>query len=119
MWLERFSVQPRDSPPSPSPNRTLSPAPRRSIQLGPSTLPRRPGIQPRSSSLSLASVAGSTESLPAAAKVSNGSNLKHQLSQTAGTDAIDPLDVLQGIVGERDDGIAANFDAMLAMMGIS
>lgn len=99
MWLERFSVQSREPTPSPSPNRVLSPAPRRSIQLGPSTLPRRPGIQPRSSSLSLASVAGSTESLPATAKLPNGSNLKSQLSQSAAPDGSDPLEVLEGIIG--------------------
>lgn len=103
MWLERFSVQSRDSTPSPTPNRTLSPAPRRSIQLGPSTLPRRPGIQPRSSSLSLASVAGSTESLPAAARVPNGSNLKNQLSNSTAGDGSDPLEVLEGIIGSLSD----------------
>ncbi|KAF2160793.1 hypothetical protein M409DRAFT_70127 [Zasmidium cellare ATCC 36951] len=99
MWLERFSVQSRDTTPSPTPSRVLSPAPRRSIQLGPSTLPRRPGIQPRSSSLSLASVAGSTESLPAAARVPNGSNLKSQLSQSTAADEGDSLEVLEGIIG--------------------
>lgn len=98
-WLERFSVQSREPTPSPSPNRSFSPAPRRSIQLGPSTLPRRPGLQPRTSSLSLASVSGSTDSLPAAARVPNGSNLKSQLAESSGHDAPDPLQVLEGLLG--------------------
>ncbi|CAK4033934.1 Vacuolar sorting-associated 52 B [Lecanosticta acicola] len=99
-WLERFAVQSREPTPSPTPSRTFSPAPRRSIQLGPSTLPRRPGLQPRTSSLSLASVTGSTESLPAAARVPHGSNLKNQLAESFGPDAPDPLQVLEGIVGK-------------------
>ncbi|KAK4632039.1 Vacuolar protein sorting-associated protein 52 B [Fulvia fulva] len=111
MWLDRFSVQSREPTPSPTPTstRSFSPAPRRSTPLGPSTLQRRPGLQPRSSSLSLASVAGSTDSLPATARVPNGSNLKNQLSQqTAPADGPDPLTVLQGIIGptrkpENDD----------------
>ncbi|KXT08769.1 hypothetical protein AC579_4927 [Pseudocercospora musae] len=100
LWLNRFSDNSsREPTPSATP-RSFSPAPRRSIQLSGSTLPRRPGIQPRTSSLSINSLAGSTESLPAAARVPNGTNLKAQLagSLPAG-DPRDPLHVLESIVG--------------------
>lgn len=103
MWLERFSTQSRDATPAATPNRTFSPTPRR-----PTAQLRRPGIQPRSSSLSVASLAGSTESLPATARVPNGTNLREQLAGSA-ADVADPLDVVMGIIGplkqvESDDG---------------
>lgn len=100
LWLNRFTDQATSREPTPSstPNRISSPAPRRSIQLGPSTsLPRRPGIQPRTSSLSIASLAGSAESLPATARIPNGTSLKGQLAGSA--DVSDPLDVLASILG--------------------
>jgi vacuolar protein sorting-associated protein 52 len=104
MWLERFSGQSSQTSPSNTPNRSYSPAPRRSIQLGPSTLPRRPGLSPRTSSLSAASLTGSTESLPGAARLPNGSSLKHELASSPTPDVPDPLDVLQRILGaEHDD----------------
>lgn len=102
LWLNRFSDQPsREPSPAATPNRSYSPAPRRSIQLGGNTAlpPRRPGIQPRTSSLSVTSLAGSTESLPAAARVPNGVNLKGQLTASVVTDVPDPLQVLEGIIG--------------------
>ena len=100
LWLNRFTDQATSREPTPSatPNRISSPAPRRSIQLGPSTsLPRRPGIQPRTSSLSVTSLAGSAESLPATARIPNGTSLKGQLAGSA--DVPDPLDVLASILG--------------------
>src|ERR1700761_7475041 len=100
MWLERFSAQSTQSTPSSTtPTRSYSPAPRRSIQLGPSTLPRRPGLSPRTSSLSVGSLGGSTESLPAAARVPNGSNLKNELADSVSPDVSDPLEVLQSLLG--------------------
>lgn len=99
LWLERFSGPSRDSTPPPNLNRSFSPAPRRSIQLGPNTLSRRPPLQPRTSSLSLASVAGSTDSLPAAARAPNGSNLKGQLTGNPAADVADPAEVLESILG--------------------
>jgi hypothetical protein len=101
MWLERFSTQSRDPTPAATPNRAFSPAPRR-----PTAQLRRPGIQPRSSSLSVASLAGSTDSLPATARVSNGSNLREQLAGSA-ADVANPLDVLESIIGplkQSDEG---------------
>ena len=99
MWLERFSNQSSQSTPSTTPNRYHSPAPRRSVQLGPSTLPRRPGLSPRTSSLSVGSLGGSTDSLPAAARVPNGSNLKNELSSAPTPDVSDPVDVLERLLG--------------------
>ncbi|EME47750.1 hypothetical protein DOTSEDRAFT_69630 [Dothistroma septosporum NZE10] len=119
VWLDRFSVQSREPSPSPTSasNRSFSPAPRRSIQVGPRTLQRRPGLQPRSSSLSLASVTGSTDSLPATARIPNGSTLKNQLSQqSAPTNGPIPLEVLESIVGparhsEGDGDVLESVDA--------
>ncbi|KAM3423338.1 hypothetical protein BST61_g775 [Cercospora zeina] len=113
LWLNRFTdpSSSRDSTPALPSSRTSSPAPRRGIQLGPSTsLPRRPGIQPRSSSLSVSSLAGSTDSLPATARVPNGTNLKGQLAAGPALDVPDPVDVLARILGsvedaEEDNGI--------------
>ena len=99
MWLERFAVQSRESTPSPTPNRPYSPAPRKSTQLGPSLLQRRPGLQPRSSSVSVTSLAASTDSLPTAARVPNGVNLKNQLKGSANDDTTPPLEVLESILG--------------------
>ncbi|KAF2212978.1 hypothetical protein CERZMDRAFT_96653 [Cercospora zeae-maydis SCOH1-5] len=106
LWLNRFTdpSSSRESTPAPPANRTSSPAPRRGIQLGPSTsLPRRPGIQPRSSSLSVSSLAGSTDSLPATARVPNGTNLKSQLAAGPAPDVPDPADVLARILGSIED----------------
>ena len=89
---------------STTPSRPFSPAAtsRRSFQLGPSTLPRRPGLAPRVSSLSAASLASSTESLPETAKRPNGSSLKHELEGTSEVaNAIDPLKVLEELLGPR------------------
>ena len=106
MWLERFSGQSSQSTPAATPIRAYSPAPRKSIQLGPSTLPRRPGLSPRTSSLSAASLYGSTESLPAAARLSNGSSLKNELASSPTPDVPAPVDVLRGILGplHKDNG---------------
>ncbi|PPJ58870.1 hypothetical protein CBER1_04437 [Cercospora berteroae] len=106
LWLNRFTDTSSSREPTPSPptNRTSSPVPRRGIQLGPSTsLPRRPGIQPRSSSLSVSSLAGSTDSLPAATRVPNGANLKSQLAAGPAPDVSDPIDVLARILGSTED----------------
>ncbi|EMC96825.1 hypothetical protein BAUCODRAFT_34222 [Baudoinia panamericana UAMH 10762] len=114
MWLDRFSGQPNQSPATAaSLNRTSSPAPRRAVQLGPSTLPRRPGLNPRSSSLSIASFGGSLESLPAAARLSNGSSLKQELTNPPNIDVVDPLDVLHGILGAVDSDAAQTDSAAL------
>lgn len=104
MWLERFSGQSSQSTPSGSPNRAFSPAPRRSVQLGPSTLPRRPGLSPRTSSLSVASFGSSTDSSPAAARIPNGTSLKNELGTSPVADVVDPIGVLQDILGPLPKG---------------
>ena len=109
MWLERFSGQSSPSTPSATPNRVQSPAPRRTVQLGPSTLPRRPGLAPRTSSLlSVASFGGSTENLPLVARVPNGTTLKNELAGSQRGDAPDTVDLLRDILGplpvEEGDG---------------
>lgn len=98
MWLERFAGQSSPATTAPTSGRP-SPVPRRSVQLGPSSLPRRPGLNARTSSLSVASLYGSTESLPSGAKVSNASGLKNELGAAPAVDVPDPLDVLSSILG--------------------
>ncbi|TKA83906.1 hypothetical protein B0A55_00198 [Friedmanniomyces simplex] len=104
MWLERFSGQSSQSTPAPSPNRSFSPAPRRSVQLGPSTLPRRPGLAPRTSSLSASSFGGSADRLPVAARIPNGTSLRHELSNAPAGSVADPSEVLEGILGTLTAG---------------
>lgn len=100
MWLERFSGQSAQSSPGGSPNnRPYSPSPRKSFQLGPSTIPRRPGLPSRTTSLSVASLSGSTDSLPVAARVPGASNLRRDLASSPAADVQDPVDVLESILG--------------------
>ncbi|KAK3619573.1 Vacuolar protein sorting-associated protein 52 [Elasticomyces elasticus] len=100
MWLERFSGQSSQSTPTNTPDRLSSPAPRRSVQLGPSTaLPRRPGLAPRTSSLLASTLVGSSVNLPSAARVTNGTSLKHELASAPGSGVADPFEVLKGILG--------------------
>ncbi|KAK5677068.1 Vacuolar protein sorting-associated protein 52 [Elasticomyces elasticus] len=105
MWLERFSGQSSQSTPTNTPDRLSSPAPRRSVQLGPSTaLPRRPGLAPRTSSLSASTFGGSSVNLPSAARLSNGTSLKHELASAPGSGVADPFEVLKGILGTKGSG---------------
>jgi hypothetical protein len=98
-WLERLAAQTRDATTSPAPHRPYSPASRKSSQLSFNAIPRRPGIPSRSSSLTIASLAGSSDSLPAAARVPPGAHLKSQLADSAVVEAQDPIQVLQAILG--------------------
>lgn len=97
--MHLFSGQSSQSTPSATPNRSFSPAPNRSIQLGPSTIPRRPGLNQRTSSLSAASLASSTESLPSTARLTNGSSLKNELASSLTQDGPSPVDILRDILG--------------------
>nr|POE61040.1 vacuolar protein sorting-associated protein 52 [Quercus suber] len=116
VWLERFSGHPGQTGQSTSsgsgtgtgsgagsatqtPSRFPSPAPRRSIQLGPSTIPRRPGLTPRTSSLSAASFGTSNESLPNTSRLQNGSSLKSELSAPSSSGSSDPIHLLETILG--------------------
>ncbi|KAF1992364.1 Sac2 family protein [Aulographum hederae CBS 113979] len=101
MWLDRFAPQPTPSA-TPPQGRSFSPAPRRPY-LHPDTQPHRPGLTPRSSSLSLASGLtspnASSANLPPNARVPNGSSLKYELQQAPPSDITDPLHVLHNIIG--------------------
>lgn len=98
MWLDRFSVHSTPSGSPPPQARSYSPAPRRTNHLTPNSIPPRPGYSPRSTSLSLApTLATSTTSLPAAARIPNSSALRLVASQPA--DVPDSLNVLQGLLG--------------------
>ncbi|KAI1339509.1 Sac2 family-domain-containing protein [Xylariaceae sp. FL0016] len=100
MWLDRLAGQ-TSSPSSSQPgSRPYSPAPRKSATgLSPYiTSQQRPGLTPRSSSLSLASADSSTSSLLASSKRANGSALKQSTTAYVGPD---PVEVLGALLGER------------------
>ncbi|CAJ2514247.1 Uu.00g023660.m01.CDS01 [Anthostomella pinea] len=96
MWLDRLagqSVSPGSSQPG---SRAYSPAPRRSTSgVGPYiTSQQRPGLTPRSSSISLASNDSSTSSLLASSRRANSSALKQSTTVYAGPDPVEVLGTL-------------------------
>ncbi|KAI4264690.1 MAG: hypothetical protein L6R42_000207 [Xanthoria sp. 1 TBL-2021] len=99
MWLERLSGQ---STPSASsvPNRSYSPAPRRSSHLAPNNNPR-PSYGPRTSSLGLVSRANSSTTSLNSPQLANGSSLRQEIA--APPDVVDPLDALGILLGKRKD----------------
>ncbi|KAK7725678.1 Vacuolar protein sorting-associated protein 52 [Botryosphaeria dothidea] len=96
MWFASHSAQ-HSPAPSPSPARSYSPAPSRRPYLAP--LPQRPGINPRSSSLSLLSPTSSNSSLPNQGRLPNGSGLRVQINSSPPADVPDPQKVLEDILG--------------------
>ncbi|KAI1172718.1 Vps52-domain-containing protein [Nemania sp. FL0916] len=106
MWLDRLAGQSPSQSQSQSqsqspaasqpPSRTYSPAPARTASnLGPYlTSQQRPGITPRSSSLSLASADSSASTLLAASQRANGSALRQTTTAYAGPDPVDILATL-------------------------
>ncbi|KAH8681026.1 Sac2 family-domain-containing protein [Xylariales sp. PMI_506] len=99
MWLDRFAGQ-SGSPASSQPgSRPYSPAPPRRTTSGQGpyiTSQQRPGVTPRSSSLSLVSN-DSSSSLLASSRRANGSTLKQSTTAYSGPD---PLIVLNKLLGD-------------------
>lgn len=108
MWLDRLSSNstPSGSPPPPT-NRSFPTTTRRPSNLGPSTSAQRPGFNPRSSSLSLASNE-STTSLLASSRRPNGSGLRQS---TTVPDTADPLEVLEKLLGSEGKGSTSSSKA--------
>jgi hypothetical protein len=96
MWLDRLSSNSTPSV-SPPPSSNRAPIAHRPSHLAPYSSSQRPGFNPRSSSLSLASN-DSTTSLLAASKRTNGSGFKQ--SNTL-SDTTDPLQVLEKLLGRE------------------
>ena len=99
MWgLDRFSTH---STPAPSPPGRNSPAPRRSLQV------QRPGLAPRTSSLSLLSNV-SQSNLPSTARTSVSSGLKNQIYSAPPEDIENPVTVFERLIPEALKGIEVN-----------
>ena len=99
MWgLDRLSAHSTPSGTPPPRRDSHSPAPRRPYPQGPMPLPPRPGINPRSSSLSLVSPASSVTSLPAGARLPNGAG-RRRPPGGAPPNVPDPVQVLEQIMG--------------------
>ncbi|KAI9816203.1 MAG: hypothetical protein M1827_001804 [Pycnora praestabilis] len=98
MWLDRFSGHstPSGSPPPPQ-SRSYSPAPRRSSHLAPGAIQNRPGLTPRSSSLT--PLPNNTTPSHQSFRASNGSALKYSVANTPPSNIADPLQVLENIIG--------------------
>ncbi|KAF2472896.1 Vps52-domain-containing protein [Lindgomyces ingoldianus] len=100
MWLDRFSAHSTPSGTPPPRGQSYSPAPRRPYQAsGPGPLPPRPGINPRSSSLSLVSPSSSSTSLPSTSRLPNGAGRRRQGTGGVPPNVSDPLQVLEAILG--------------------
>ncbi|KAI9727325.1 MAG: hypothetical protein M1828_006944 [Chrysothrix sp. TS-e1954] len=93
MWLDRFSTSatPASSVPQ---SRNLSPAPRRSL----SVTPQRPGLNPRSTSLSLLSNS-SSQNLPLNPRQSQRSGLRNQIEEPPPSDIESPLTLVGRLLG--------------------
>jgi len=99
MWgLDRLSAHSTPSGTPPPRRDSYSPAPRRPYPAGPMPLPPRPGINPRSSSLSLISPGSSSTNLPAGARIPNGAG-RRRPPGGAPPNVPDPVQVLEQIMG--------------------
>lgn len=113
MWLDRFSAQSSPSGSPPPQGRAYSPAPRRGpYNTSTPSLPPRPGINPRSSSLSLISSA-SDLNLPNAGRLPNGSALRNEVRQPSPGPGPDPLAVLDGIIAKQSKKRRADGSAVI------
>jgi hypothetical protein len=100
MWgLDRLSAYSTPSGTPPPRHDSYSPGPRRGYPAsGPGPLPLRPGLVPRSSSLSLISPGASTTSLPSTARGPNGAP-RRRPTGGAPHHGPDPVQVLASIMG--------------------
>ncbi|KAL1599862.1 Vacuolar protein sorting-associated protein 52 [Paraconiothyrium brasiliense] len=100
MWgLDRISGHSTPSGTPPPRRDSYSPAPRRLHPTDrPAPLPLRPGLNPRSSSLSLISPLSSTTSLPSTANIPNGSGRRRPPGGVL-PNVPDPVQVLESIMG--------------------
>jgi hypothetical protein len=99
MWgLDRLSAHPTPSSTPPPRRDSYSPAPRRPYPAGPMPLPPRPGLNPRSSSLSLVSPGSSSTNLPAGVRIPNGAGRRRPPGGPP-PNAPDPVQVLEHIMG--------------------
>ncbi|KAF9729277.1 hypothetical protein PMIN06_010873 [Paraphaeosphaeria minitans] len=100
MWgLDRLSAHSTPSGTPPPRRDSYSPAPRRLHPTDrPAPLPLRPGLNPRSSSLSLISPLSSTTSLPSTAGIPNGSARRRPPGPVP-PNVPDPVHVLEAIMG--------------------
>ena len=120
MWLDRLSghstptATPSGSPPPPA-NRSYSPASRRPSHLAPTSAAQRPGFNPRSSSLSVASN-DSTTSLLASSRRPNGSGLKQSVTVEDGPN---PLEVLGKLLGREGKGVGTLSKPVIEVNGSS
>lgn len=99
MWgLDRLSQYSTPTGTPPPRRDSYSPAPRRGYP-GPGPLPMRPGLQPRTSSLSLVSPGASSMSLPSTARGPNGAPLRRRPTGGIPPNVPDPVQVLASIMG--------------------
>ena len=101
MWgLDRITANSTPSGTPPMRSDSYSPAPRRPYPAsGPGSLPPRPGLTPRSSSLNLLSPGASTTSLSSTARIPNGARRQPSVRGRAPPNVADPLRVLESILG--------------------
>ncbi|EEH05938.1 Vps52/Sac2 family protein [Histoplasma capsulatum G186AR] len=120
MWLDRFSAHPSSASGASTPGpRGYSPArrPQHQQHLGAATQQSRPAFSPRSSSLSVSLTTtpnASSTSLPNTLRQASGSSFHRQNGskpdqRPTGSTAVDPLEVLYGIIGKRP-GTGADLD---------
>ncbi|QSS66087.1 Vps52/Sac2 family protein [Histoplasma capsulatum] len=112
MWLDRFSAHPSSASGASTPGpRGYSPArrPQHQQHLGAATQQSRPAFSPRSSSLSVSLTTtpnATSTSLPNTLRQASGSTFHRQNGskpdqRPTGSTAVDPLEVLYGIIGKR------------------
>lgn len=108
MWQER-----RPNPPSPNNHSgTNSPLPRRPTYTGNNPLPLRPGINPRTSSLSLVSTpSASVTNITSTLRNVHGSSLRNEFRVDGNQQSAAPLNALAKILGVHLSDLQKDDDA--------